>query len=365
MKFVRAASAAAVAAACLSFMGCAPLTTVPTSGPSTRQVQETGGYEVATLTRELAQAIARAEPESTFASLPAPTAFNETIAVGDVVEIALWETAPAMLLGGPDATGQASGRSLAVPGQVVRLDGSITMPFVGRMAVAGQSPAFIEAQIVKALEGRANRPQALVRAGSAVGQEVTVVGGVRNNLRLGLTARRERVLDAIAVSGGSTFPIEKSVVQVTRGGAHASVPLDTVVRDPRQNVVLAPADVVTVYHQPRSFVALGAVAKVGDVAFEATGLDLAQAIARAGGTLDSRADAGGVFIARQVGDRPTIYRLDLRAPGSLFVMRDFKVRDQDIIYVANATAAELQKFLGLLGAAVYPIDAAARNLGSN
>lgn len=43
-----------------------------------------------------------------------------------------------------------------------------------------------------------------------------MVGGVRNNLRIGLTARRERLLDAIALSGGSTFPIEKSFVQLTR-----------------------------------------------------------------------------------------------------------------------------------------------------
>lgn len=82
------------------------------------------------------------------------------------------------------------------------------------------------------------------------------------------------------------------------------MPLDLVVRDPKQNVILGPSDVVTIYHQPKSFVALGAVAKSGDVPFEATGLDLAQAIACAGWTLDHRADASGVFVARQ-GEKPT------------------------------------------------------------
>lgn len=349
----------------LALSGCAAVNnSMPTSGPSVEQVRAGTGFEVVPLTREVARSLSRDTGARTMVDLPSPAPYSEAVAVGDVVEIGLWETAPAMLLGSADATGQAGGRGMTVRGQVVRLDGSISVPFVGTVMAAGKTPAAIEAQIVKALAGRANRPQVLVSVGSSVGQEVTVVGGVRNNLRIGLTARRERLLDAIALSGGSTFPIEKSFVQLTRGSVHAAVPLDLVVRDPKQNVILGPSDVVTIYHQPKSFVALGAVAKSGDVPFEATGLDLAQAIARAGGTLDHRADASGVFVARQ-GEKPTIYQLDMRAPGSLFVMKDFKVQDQDVIYVANASAAELQKFLALLGAAVYPLDAGARSFGSN
>ncbi len=349
----------------LALSGCAALNQrMPTSGPSAEQVRAGTGFEVIQLTREVAQSLSRVVGDRTMVDLPAPAPYTEAIAIGDVVEISLWETAPVMLLGGADPTGQVGGRGMAVRGQVVRLDGSISVPFVGPIVVAGMTPAAIETQIIKALSGRANQPQVLVSVGSSVGQEVTVVGGVRNNLRIGLTARKERLLDAIALSGGSTFPIEKSFVQITRGGTHAAVPLDLVVRDPKQNVILGPSDVVTIYHQPKSFVALGAVAKSGDVPYEATGLDLAQALARAGGTLDSRADASGIFVARQ-SDKPTIYQLDLRSPGSLFVMKDFKVQDQDVIYVANASAAELQKFLALLGAAVYPLDAAARSFGSD
>lgn len=74
-----------------------------------------------------------------------------------------------MLLGSADATGQAGGRGMTVRGQVVRLDGSISVPFVGTVMAAGKTPAAIEAQIVKALAGRANRPQVLVSMGASVG----------------------------------------------------------------------------------------------------------------------------------------------------------------------------------------------------
>lgn len=56
------------------------------------------------------------------------------------------------------------------------------------------------------------------------------------------------------------------------------MPLETVVRDPKQNVVLQPNDVVTVYYQPLSFTVLGATGKNDELTFEATGITLSQAM---------------------------------------------------------------------------------------
>lgn len=355
-----------VVASTLALAGCSTAPLLPTSGPSREAITQDTQVRVVSLTRSVAQEASRSKGDRPLSDLPQPQTYSERISTGDAVEVGIWEAAPAMLLGGVDASVNAGGRGLTLPSQVVSLEGTIGVPFVGRVTAVGKTPAQLEREIVKALEGNANRPQALVRLGSAIGQEVTVVGGVRTNLRFGLTARKERLLDALAMSGGSTFPLEKTTVQVARGQSVATAPLDAIVKDPRQNIPLGPSDIVTVYHQPNSFVVLGAVSKVGDIPFEATGIDLAQALARVGGPIDNRADVNGVFVARINGtDTPTVYQLDLRQPGSFFTMKEFKVQDQDVIYVANASAAELQKFLALLGAAVYPIDAAARNLGSN
>jgi polysaccharide export outer membrane protein len=56
--------------------------------------------------------------------------------------------------------------------------------------------------------------------------------------------------------------------------------------------------VITVISQPLTFTALGATGKNDEIPFEAQGISLAQALARAGGLLDTRADAQGVFIFR-------------------------------------------------------------------
>lgn len=185
-----------------------------------------------------------------------------------------------------------------------------------------------------------------------------------------LTAKGERLLDAVAAAGGVRQPVGKMTVQVTRGEVVQSMALDTVIQDPKQNIVLQPGDVVTALFQPLSFTALGATGKNEEVFFEAQGITLAQALARSGGLQDSRADARGVFIFRyeeplvlgvagenppltQDGKVPVIYRVDLKDPRSFFVAQGFPIRNKDVMYVANAPAAELQKFMNILTSVVF------------
>lgn len=78
------------------------------------------------------------------------------------------------------------------------------------------------------------------------------------------------------------------MIQVTRGDIVALEPLDTVIRDPRQNVPLKAGDVVTALFQPYSFTAFGATGKNEEINFEAQGITLAQALARAGGGCKTR-----------------------------------------------------------------------------
>jgi len=345
----------------LPVAGCASTGFMSGSGPSARKMVnvDAAGFSVVDLSAP--GAVPVRTPPAGLEQLPAGRAIVDRIAAGESIEISIWEAAPAVLFGGPaDATAMASGRGVTLPLQVVGVDGTISVPFVGRIDAVGKTPRDIERAVLNGLTGKANRPQVMVRATSNVAQEVTVVGEVKASQRVSLTARGERLLDAIAAAGGASVPVEKATVQVTRDGVTQSAPMDRVIREPGQNVVLSARDVVTVYYQPKSFTALGAVAKPGEFPFEATGLTLAQALGRLGGTVDGRANPAGVFVARKVDGKPTIYQLDLRNPASFFAMREFEVENEDVIYVANAPAAELQKFLSLLGSAVYPLDAVRR-----
>jgi len=159
-------------------------------------------------------------------------------------------------------------------------------------------------------------------------------------------------------------------VQLTRKSTAATMPLDTVISDPKQNIPLMPGDVVATLYQPKIFTVFGAVGRSQEVPFEAQGISLAQALARSGGLDDTRADARGVFVFRfedtrlvEAGKTPTptadgttpvIYQVSLRDPAAFFVTQNFPIRDHDVIYVANAPTAELQKFLNMVGAVFTP-----------
>lgn len=342
--------------------GC---TTMPVSGPSSQSFagQNAPSFEVVTLDSNTIAGLRAEAAQRGLETLPPPAPLLDRIALGETVEVAIWEAQPATLYGAlGDTAASSQGRGLTLPPQLVAADGTINVPFAGRIAAAGKSPPMIEEEICRQLAGKANQPQVMVRSTSNVAQEVSVVGEVRASRRVPLSAKGERLLDALAAAGGVTVPLDKATIQVTRGASTATAALDRVVTEPAQNVRMSADDVVAVYFQRKSFVALGAVSKVGEVPFEATGLSLAQAIGRAGGLADNRSDATGVFIARKHDGKPVVYRLNLADAASIFVMRDFQVQDEDIIYVANAPAVELQKFLNLLGSAVYPLDAV-RNFG--
>jgi hypothetical protein len=47
------------------------------------------------------------------------------------------------------------------------------------------------------------------------------------------------------------------------------------------------------------------------------------------------------------GKVPVVYTINLKDPASFFVAQNFPMRNKDVLYVANAQANELQKFLNL------------------
>ena len=297
------------------------------------------------------------------------------IGAGDVIEVSVWEAPPAALFGSgaiDPRGGPSTTRVTALPEQMVNSNGSVNIPFAGQIMAAGRTPQQIEAEIIQRLKGKANQPQVLVRMIRNNTANVTVVGEVANSTRMPLTARGERLLDALAAAGGTRQPVNKMTLQLTRGTQVQALPLDTIIRDPRQNIVLQPGDVVTSLFQPLSFTALGATGKNEELNFEAQGISLAQALARVGGVQDARADAQGVFIFRlespaaldlqgktvaptPQGKVPVIYRMNLRDPATFFVAQSFPMKDKDLLYVSNAPAAELQKFLNVIFSTIYPV----------
>lgn len=351
----------------------------PNAGPSTRQVatgaNAASGIRIVDVNDAVARRVLASQRTASFAeAFPAVASTGNPIGPGDVIEISVWEAPPASLFGGAAVearAGVSTSRVTALPEQMVNAAGEVNVPFAGKIRAAGRSAAAIEADIVQRLQRKANQPQVLVRLVRNNSANVTVVGELANSLRMPLTERRERLLDALAAAGGVRQPVNKMTLQLTRGDQVRAMALDAIIRDPRQNVILQPGDVVTSLFQSQSFTVLGATGKNEELAFEASGITLAQALGRVGGLQDQRADARGVFLFRfespevldnggrglpltPEGKVAVIYRVDLTDPATFFVAQNFPVQSKDILYVSNAPAADLQKFLNIIGSVVGP-----------
>lgn len=360
---------------------------MPSAGPSSLSVARSndrvvGGaaIHVVDLTSDVVRQLrANVRPVDFAETLGDGYQIGSVVGKGDVLDIAIWEAPPAALFGtvGGDlrlstSTGPSS-RGTTIPEQMVDSDGFITVPFAGRISAAGRTPQQIAAEIDRRLVGKAHQPQTIIRLVRNSTQNVTIVGDVVNSNRVPLTSRGERLLDVLAAAGGVRQPVGKMTIQITRGNQVASMPLELVIRNPKENIRLQPDDVVTALFQPFSFTALGATGRNDEISFESTGITLAQALGRVAGIQDSRANVKGVFIFRMEdpealppalrGDQtptadgkiPVIYRIDMKDPATYFLAQGFAIHNRDVLYVSNAPLADIQKFVNVISSTILPI----------
>ncbi|MBV8848040.1 MAG: polysaccharide export protein [Methylobacteriaceae bacterium] len=303
---------------------------------------------------------------------------NPLIGVGDSLSVTVWEAAAGGLFSAPALGGVTTGsHSSVIPPQVVARDGSITVPYAGRIHVVGLTPPQVETAIVERLSGKAIEPQALVSLSGNISNTVTVTGEVTTGARIPLTTRGDRILDVVAGVGGVKAPVHAVFLALTRGNTTVKVPMQALLNDPRENIFLRPGDVLSAVLDPQTFTAFGSTPRNALVSFDAIGITLEEAVAKAGGLLDISADPQGVFVlrvepvsvARQLNPEyriapgqqfvNVVYRINLKDTNTYFLARRFPVRNKDVIYVAASPSSELQKALILFNSVTSPVYSAA------
>lgn len=368
---------------CIAVTGCNSL---PTSGPYSRDIIDGAStslvnqprevvfdYALVDINRTVLDEVGAIGPGSFFKSFggkrgPAPTI---RVGVGDVVQVSIFESSPGGLFI-PAEGGLRTGNFVTLPPQTVDRSGTITVPFAGQVQAAGYSPSDIQREIEKRLANRAIEPQAIVAISEQNATEVSVVGDAVNAAnKFKIRPNGDRVLDILSKSGGFRYPGYETFVTLQRGRQKSTVYLPTLINYPDENVYVAPGDTLYVYREQQKFVAVGALGSVGQTsgltgqfAFEQERLSLNEAVAKAGGLLDNRANPGQVFLYRMEfrgaleamkadlknfpRDQkfiPTVYRANYRDPSSFFFAQGFPMRHKDIIYVSNADAVEVIKFM--------------------
>lgn len=310
------------------------------------------------------------------------------VGVGDVVQTSIFESSAGGLFVSGDAAGRV-GNYVTLPPQTVAGNGTISIPYAGQIKAAGRTSYEIQRDIETKLATRAIEPQVVINITEQNSDAAIVIGDAGQG-RIKLTGSGERILDMISKAGsagggggggGKLAPYDLEIT-LQRKNRIGTVRLSSIIDNPSENIYVNAGDVIYVHRRPRTFVAFGALGNAtggttvggGDVSgldgifqFGQERLALSEAVAKAGGLLDERANPSQIFVYR--GERrqtlekldvnlskfapnqqliPTVYRVNFRDPSAFFMAQKFQMRDKDILYVANADSVEVGKALNYM-----------------
>jgi len=287
------------------------------------------------------------------------------ISAGDTLSIVIFENAPSGLFSNDISSEYSGSRQVVLPPQVVDNFGYIKIPYAGTFKAEGSTLSDLGKAIEVQLSIRAVEPQVLVNIISMSSNTISVLGEVSRSGEIELSQGGERILSVLA-KAGTKVPEAEAVIRLVRSGEIETVPLRTIINIPSENIFVLPGDIIFALREPQIFNAMGAVKKTGQYPISFAEQSVAGALSLAGGLSPNLADRGGVFIFRfetpDVAKNllpvntdlkitpmgvPIVYQIDFFNPNSFFWLQEISIQNKDLIYVANAVATELDKFLGI------------------
>ncbi|WP_428988796.1 polysaccharide biosynthesis/export family protein [Methylocapsa aurea] len=357
---------------------------MPAAGPTSMDVRggqtdaESLSYAIVKITPEAVDILEKETPRLSTAFGDRRPPKDIVFGVGDIISVTIFEAGAGGLFV-PAEAGVRPGNFVTLPNQTIDNLGNITIPYAPPIVAKGRTAPEVQRAIVDALKKRAIEPQAVVSLVEARTSLISVLGDVNMPARFPANASGEHILDAITRAQGPKSQGFDSWVMLERGGRRATVPFGALVYEPANNIYVHPNDTLYLYREPQTFVAFGAAGRQGQLPFDAWRISLAEAVGKAGGLNDDRADPAAVFLyrgeTRNVAERlgvdcstfpgaivPIVYVVNFRDPAGYFLATKFVMRNKDVIYVSNSFAVESAKAMSyfrlLVATANDPIVAA-------
>ncbi len=280
---------------------------------------------------------------------------NRIIAAGDILRVTLWNNEENSLLTAP---GQ---RAITMEAITVSASGTVFMPYVGTVRVAGMSPdrarEAIEAEYLEVTPSA----QVQLEIAETRGNLVSLVGGVGAPGAYPLRDQSFTILSLIAEGGGVDPALNNPQITLMRGGSVYGTSIDRLFEDPRLDATLRGGDRVIVEADERYFLSLGAAGTEAMHPFPRDVVTALDALSIVGGVSDSRADPQGILILRAYpssavradGSGPphqrVVFTLDLTSADGLFSAGQFRILSGDLVYATESPVTAAQTIMALIG----------------
>lgn len=333
----------------LLLTGCGSL--LSAAGPSRSAVMssdEARGYTLIDLTADNIGPYMRPADPLIVSSVALPTVPEIKLVPGDVLRVMIADSAIEGAIFAPLASGGTVFDNVRVDSK-----GIISLPYLGREAVAGKTLGDVEALIRNKLKGITSDVQTQVTLTGDLSGSVLVVGAVKAPGRFSALQGPLTLLDAINRAGGPVLEPHLIRVLVRTGKQSFQFNYEDLLAG--KNQILPPGAEVVLERARKRFVAMGAVGDPGLHDLPSNNPSLLEILGSVKGLSEVKADAAGVFVFRiadvtdsntgAVDSQPQVFRLNLKEPAAMFLARQFLIQPEDAIYVTNAAVYEWQKII--------------------
>ena len=283
---------------------------------------------------------------------PAPA--DRAIQPYDVLDIVVWDSEETSLIT------TESQKMVDMKDMQVSAGGTIFLPFVSTVQVAGLSRTQARARIQRKMEDIVPSAQVQLNVKPGARGSVSVVAGVSNPGAYPLADTHYTVLNAIAAAGGASDKIENPQVRLIRAGRSYATSLEQLYREPRLDTILRGGDKLVVEPDARYFRSLGAAQKETIVPFPQDEVSALDAMSLIGGLADNRANPKGILILREyaaevISDgisgpahQRSVFVIDLTSADGLFSAGQFAIEPKDTVMVTESPISGATTILGLV-----------------
>lgn len=288
----------------------------------------------------------------------------QVIRPGDSLDILVWDSGENSLLTSPEQ------QVAAMPGIRVSESGTIFMPYVGKVQVAGRTPDSARQLIQRQMETIVPAAQVQLAMTEGRANSIDLVGGVNQPGNIVMPDQDFSVLAAISAGGGVRDSLENPQVKLVRGSKIYATSLDRLYENPSLDSRLHGGDKVIIEEDRRYFLSLGAAGREAQHAFNRDTVSALDALAIIGGVNDNRANPQGILILREYpnsavsagtrGPRKTrvVFTLDLTTSDGLFSARNFPIHSGDLVLATESPLTNTRTILGLVGSVFGLVNAA-------
>ncbi|WP_026014332.1 polysaccharide biosynthesis/export family protein [Pseudomonas psychrophila] len=350
----------------LALQGCmfAPGQYLDTSDIGKEGSPESSRVELIPITPKLiAQNAATHVSSSVPAELLAFKPEDYRIGANDVLYITVWDH--------PELTAPSGAQQqIDANGRLVRPDGTIFYPYIGKLEAAGKSIEELRSIIAQRLTQYIDSPQVDLSVLRFASKKAILSGALVKSGPQAITSSPLNIIEALGIAEIDPINADLAGLTLTRDGREYRLDIDALnyKGSQLQSVFLKDGDLLYVpYNDRKKIYVMGEIVTPQALKFKTKNMNLADVIGSVGGLNQTTSNGNALYVIRgaeNMATQPTkVFQLDAKSPTAFAVASQFELNPQDIVYVGPANVTRWNRLISQLvpSASIVGTGASAQN----